>query len=115
MLWPIICCSSHLGVCLGRSVTTDIMDMWMNTVVMLMVVQIGQDGYVHEVRCELSAAPRKEADMTGVVMNCTLCDLITTLCTVEMDILRAHTQDFRSDAQVIGVTSQKGDINDNDW
>ena len=43
MLWPIVDSSSHFGVCLGRSFITDIMDMWMNEVVM--VVQIGQDGF----------------------------------------------------------------------
>ena len=59
-----------------------------------------------------SENPRKEADVTGVVINCTLCGLVTTLCTVEIDNLTAHTQAVRSDVQVIGVTSQKGDLND---
>ena len=59
-----------------------------------------------------SENPRKEADVTGVVINCTLCGLVTTLCTVEIDNLTAHTQAVRSDGQVIGVTSQKGDLND---
>ena len=59
-----------------------------------------------------SENPRKEADVTGVVINCTLCSLVTTLHTVEIDNLTAHTQAVRSDGQVIGVTSQKGDLND---
>ena len=88
MLQPIIYCSNHFGVCLGRSFTTDIMDMWMNEIVMLMVVQIGQDGFymwgqVSAVSC--SENPRKEANVTGVVINCTFCGLVSTLHTVEID------------------------------
>ena len=65
MLWPIVYCSSHFGVCLGGSITTDITDMWINEVDMLMAVQKSA------VSC--SENPRKEADMTGVVINCTVC------------------------------------------
>ena len=53
--------------------------------------------------------------MTGVVINGTVCGLVTTLCTVEIDNLTAHRQDVRSDGQMIGVKSQKGDLNDSDW
>ena len=61
-----------------------------------------------------SENPRNEADVTGVVINCTLCHLVTTLHTVEIDNLTAHRQDVRSDGQMIGVKSQKGDLNDSD-
>ena len=32
-----------------------------------------------------SENPRKEANVTSVVINCTLCGLVTTLCTVGID------------------------------
>ena len=40
-----------------------------------------------------------------------MCVLDTRLHTVEIDNFIAYTQDVRSDGQVIGVTSQKGDLN----
>ena len=40
--------------------------------------------------------------MTGVVINCTVCGLDTTLRTVKIDNLTAHRQDLRSDGQMIG-------------
>ena len=52
--------------------------------------------------------------MTGVVINYTLYGLVTTLHIVEIDNLTTHRQDVRSDGQVIGVTFQKGDLNDSD-
>ena len=59
-----------------------------------------------------SENPRKKTDVNDVVINCTLCGLVATLHTVEIDNLTAHIQVVRSDGQVIGVTSQKGDLND---
>ena len=44
-----------------------------------------------------SENPRKEADVTGVVINCSVCGLVTTLHTVEIDNLTAYRQDVRSD------------------
>ena len=52
--------------------------------------------------------------MTGVVINCTVCSLVTPMCTVEIDNSKAHRQDVRSDGQMIGVKSQKEDLNDSD-
>ena len=69
MLWPIVYCFSHFVVCLGRSITTDIMDMWINEVDMLMAVQMSAVSCLEN--------PRKETDMTGVVINCTVCGLFT--------------------------------------
>ena len=106
MLWPIVYCSIYFGVYLGRSITTDIMDMWINEVDMLTAVQMSA------ISC--SENPRKEADMTGVVINCTVYRLVTTLHTVNIDNLIAHRQEVRSDGQMIGVKSQKGDLNCSD-
>ena len=116
MLWPIVYCSSHFGVCHGRSFTTDITDMWMNEVVLLMLVQIGKMDFICEVRYQLSAAQRipERRPMWLVLLSPVLCCLLTTLYTVEIDNLTANRQDVRSDGQTIGVKSQKGDLNDSD-
>ena len=52
--------------------------------------------------------------VTGDIINSALCGLDTTLHTVEINNLTAHRQDVRSDGQMIGVKSQKGDLNDSD-
>ena len=50
--------------------------------------------------------------VTSDAINSASCGLDTTLHTVEIDNLAAHRQDVRSDGQMIGVKSQKGDLNE---
>ena len=56
-------------------------------------------------------ADLNDSDQLCYQLNWTVCVLDTRLRTVEIDNFTAHTQDVRSDGQVIGVTSQKGDLN----
>ena len=117
MLQPFVYCFSLFGMCLGRSFSTDIMDMWMKS-----CYADGSANWARwilcvrsDVSCQLCRESQKGGQCDWCCYQLYFVCLVTTLCTVEIDNLTAHTQAVRSDGQVIGVTSQKGDLNDSVW